>query len=267
MSLRKSSSVLLLALIAALAAASATVGRGAAEDASAFVTPTPGPDGKIIYIVREGDALWTIAALSGKSVEELMALNGIQPGDFLTPGTQLLLGVAGPAQPTAAPQAPATPTALPATATPQFGTGTVCILLFLDANGDARLDPGEKALAGGQISIAEPSGVIAGEHTTDEAADGYCFEGLPNGDYNISAAAPQDHNPTTAMNIPVRLAAGETKYIEFGAQASGAAGANSTAGGSRSTILGIFGVGLLLAAGALGYFATRYGRGSRLSLR
>src|SRR3990170_1767426 len=58
-----------------------------------FVTPTPGPDGKIIYIVQDGDVLWTIAALSGKSVEELMALNGLQPNEYLTTGMRLLLGV------------------------------------------------------------------------------------------------------------------------------------------------------------------------------
>ena len=30
-----------------------------------FPTPTPGPDGKIIYIAQEGDSLWRIAAING----------------------------------------------------------------------------------------------------------------------------------------------------------------------------------------------------------
>ena len=248
-----------------MAVAWGTAGRGVAAQGTGFVTPTPGPDGKIIYIVQQDDALWTIAALSGKSVEELMALNGIQPGDFLNPGMQLLLGIAGPALPTAAPEAQPTATRLAATPTPVFGTGEICILLFQDANGNARLDTGEAALPGGEISVAEPSGIVAGEHTTGPEAEGFCFAGLQNGDYNISAAAPQDHNPTTAMNIPVRLSPGEIKYIEFGAQASAALGGGQ--GGSRSTVLGIFGLGLLLAAGALGAFAARYNRRTPMSLR
>jgi len=251
----------LLAMAAMLGSA---VGGGAAQG-NGFLTPTPRPDGKIIYIVQEGDVLWTIAALSGKSVEELMALNGIQPGDYLSPGMELLLGVAGPAQPTAAPLARATATHPLPTPTPVFGTGEICVLLFLDLNGNARLDAGETALAGGQVSVAEPSGTVAGEHTTDAVAEGFCFAGLENGDYNVSAAAPQDHNPTTAMNIPVRLAPGEVKYIEFGAQAGAAAGEGS--GSSRSTMLGIFGVGLLLAAGALAYFAARFNRRTPMNLR
>ena len=237
-----------------------------AANAAVFTTPTPGPDGKIIYIVQLGDDLWTIAALSGKSVEELMALNGIQPGDYITPGMELVLGLAGPALPTAAPEARPTITFPPVTPTPVFGTGEICILLFLDVNGNARVDTGETALPGGQISIAEPSGVVAGEDTTSDDPAGRCFEGLLNGDYNVSAAAPQDHNPTTSMNIPVRLAPGEIKYIEFGAQASAGLGGGGPEG-TRSTVLGVIGIVLLLAAGGLAYFATRYGQRTPMSLR
>lgn len=234
---------------------------------AAFETPTPGPDGRIIYIVKAGDDLWTIAALSGKSVEEVMALNGIQPGDFITPGMQLLLGLAGPVLPTAALDSRPTATLRLPTPTPVFGAGSICVLLFLDVNGNARVDVGETSLPGGEVSLAEPSGIIAGEHTTTDAPEGYCFEGVLNGDYNVSAAAPQDYNPTTAMNTPIRLAPGEIKYIEFGAQASAALGGGGAGSNSRSTFLGILGFGLLVAAGALGFFAARYGRRSPKTFR
>lgn len=240
----------------------------AAPRLQGFQTPTPGPDGKIIYIVKAGDDLWTIAALSGKTVEEIMALNGIQPGDYITPGMQLLLGLAGPVLPTAAPESRPTVTIRPPTPTPIFGAGAICVLLFLDVNGNARVDEGELPLEGGQISLAEPSGVIAGEHTTTADPEGYCFEDILNGDYNVSAATPQDYNPTTAMNTPIRLAPGEVKYIEFGAQASAAISGGSRGGGnSRSSVLGVLGLGLLVAAGALGFFALRYGRRTPMSLR
>lgn len=253
--------VLIAAAVVGVLAAS-----GAPAQAQGFVTPTPGPDGKIIYIVQDGDALWTIAALSGKSVEELMALNGIQSGDFLRPGMELLLGIAGPAQATAVPQAQPSDTPRPLTPTPVFGTGEICVMLFLDVNGDARLTEGEPPLAGGQISIADPTGVLAGEHTTDTTLEGYCFVQLQNGDYNVSAAAPEDHNPTTTMNVPVRLDPGEVKHIEFGAQASAALGGGGGSA-SRSSVLGVIGVILLLAAIGLGLVASRYTRRSTMKLR
>jgi hypothetical protein len=233
-----------------------------------FQTPTPGPDGKIIYIVKEGDSLWTIAALSGISVEELRALNGIQPNDFISPGMELLLGLGGPELPTAIPDDATTATPIPLTPTPLVNTGEICVLLFLDENGNARLDEGEIALANGQLSVADVQGVVAGELTTDTNLEGACFTALPAGDYNVSAAVPPEHNPTTSMNIPVRLQPGEIKNVEFGAQPSAALVDSSadTAGG-QSTLLGLLGGILLIAAGALGYYASRMNRNVPKSLR
>ncbi|HET7011495.1 MAG TPA: LysM domain-containing protein [Anaerolineales bacterium] len=230
-----------------------------------FVTPTPGPDGKIIYIVQEGDVLWTIAALSGKTVEELRALNGLQPNDILRPGMQLLLGLGGPVLPTTPPDTRPTATLVPLTPTPVFGTGELCILLFDDVNGNAVLDEGESPLPGGQISVSELSGTLAGEHTTEDSA--HCFADLLNGDYNVSAAPPTNYNPTTTMNVPVRIEPGDFKNIEFGAQASAVLGGGAGGAGSRSVLLGTVGALLLLAAGALGYVAVRYNRRSPVGLR
>lgn len=250
-----------------------TAGRAAAESdpppqsQTAFVTPTPGPDGRIVYVVKEGDALWTIAALSGKTPEELMALNGIQPGDFITPGMELVLGFGGPVQPTAAPGALPSPTSIPATATPALGTGQICVLLFVDANGDARFEDGELPLSNGEVSVIDVDGNVAGEQTTDDTPEGHCFAEIRNGDYNVSAAVPVGYNPTTAMNVPVRLNPGDVQYVEFGAQASAALGGNGGDGSPRSPLLGVVGLALLLVAGGLGYLASRYGRDTPKSLR
>jgi hypothetical protein len=234
---------------------------------TSFVTPTPGPDGRIVYIVKQGDDLWTIAALSGKTLEELMALNGIQPGDYITPGMELVLGFGGPAQPTAGPGATPTQTSIPATATPAFGTGQICVLLFVDANGDARFEDGEVALPGGEVSVIDVDGNVAGEQTTDNAPEGHCFAEIPNGDYNVSAAVPVGYNPTTAMNVPVRLNPGDVQYVEFGAQPSAALGAGDGADSLRSPLLGVVGLALLFVAGGLAYLASRYGRETPKSLR
>jgi hypothetical protein len=249
--------------------------RGGPPAQGAFPTPTPGPDGRIIYVVREGDTAWTIAAVAGLSLEELYALNGLQPTDFLRPGTELILGLGGPARPTAGPSTLPTQTPPPATPTPTFGTGEICVLLFHDRNGDARSQPGEEPIAGGQLSVTDVTGATTVEHATDgttalstfDEPIGFCFVDLESGDYNISAAVPVEYNPTTAMNLPIRLNAGEVKYVEFAAQASGVGAGPAAEGGSRPTVLGVLGVALLLVAGGLGYYALRLTRRSPSSLR
>ncbi len=234
-----------------------------------FPTPTPNERGEIIYTVQEGDTAWRIAALAEISLEELYALNGLQPTDFITPGLQLLLGTSGPPEPTAVPGLEASPTAVALTPTPIFGTGEICVMLFLDENGDARQDENELPLPGGRVSVADASGGVSGEETTNDDPEGFCFTELENGDYNVSAAVPDDYNPTTALNVPVRLQPGDIKFVEFGAQASAAIGGGiDQADDPRSTVLGVLGVVLLGAAGALAYFAARYNRRrSPMSLR
>ena len=232
-----------------------------------FLTPTPGPDGRIIYIVQKDDSLWRIAAIAGISVEELRARNGLQPEDYINPGMQLELGIAGPAEPTPIPGVEPTETPIALTPTPVVGTGEICILLFIDGNGNARLDEDEEPLAGGQVSVADISGQLIGEYTTDLNPEGHCFLDVENGDYNVSAAVPPDHNPTTTMNLPVRLEPGDIKYVQFGAQPNSVAGEAIGGTGNRSTLLGLLGVLLLLVGGGLGYYASRYGRQTPRSLR
>lgn len=226
-----------------------------------FLTPTPGPDGRIIYIVQSGDTVWDIAAIAGITRDELRALNGIQPGDFLVEGMQLLLGLAGPDAPTPLPDEFASPTPIEPSPTPLFNTGEICVLLFLDANGNARLEEDEVVVTDGQISVVNASGVLVAEATTGDNPEGECFEGLEAGDYNVSAAVPPEYNPTTTMNLPMRLQAGDIKYVQFGAQPSAALIDQIDSGGRGSSIwFAIFGVLLLVSAAGLGIYASRYGR-------
>jgi len=239
-----------------------------------FPTPTPGPDGLIIYRVQEGDSLWRIAAIAGLSLEELMAMNGIQPGDFISPGMELELGIGGPAQPTAAQPGiqptDAVPTASP---TPLVGTAEICVLLFQDENGNGRLEEAELALEGGQVSVVDISGIVAGEYTTEALPDqedliGFCFSDLESGDYNVSAAVPPGYNATTSLNAPVSIQPGDIKYLQFGAQPSSALlGGEGSDGSSRSGLLGLVGLLLLLAAGGLGFYAQRLSKVQPRSLR
>ncbi len=244
----------------------ASLHQAPAAQPTAFLTPTPGPDGRIIYTVQEGDTLWSIAAIAGIGLDELMAINHLEPGDYINPGMRLELGLGGPVVPTLEPGGPPTATPIPLTATPVFGTGQICVLLFLDENGNARREEAEPALAGGQVNVVSVAGVLVGEHTTDDTPEGYCFPDLPNGDYNVSAGVPANHNPTASTNLPVHLEPGDTKYVEFGAQAATADG-GGPGGGTRSTVLGLVGLFLLVAAGGLGYYAARLGRTNRFGGR
>ena len=226
-----------------------------------FPTPTPGPDGRIVYVVQPRDTFFDIAAIAGITLEELFALNGIQASDFAVPGMELLLGFAGPAQATSVPGSFDTPTPVEPTATLIFNTGEICVLLFLDVNGNARLEDDEMALADGQINVVSSSGTLAAESTTTEVAEGHCFQGLEAGEYNVSAAVPSGYNPTTTMNLPLRLQAGDIKFIQFGAQPSAATTSFlSATERDKSIWYGIFGILLLVAAAGIGYYALKYGR-------
>ncbi len=61
-----------------------------------FPTPTPGPDGKIIYIVQPNDTLWRISAITGVKIETIRDLNNLGVNDTIMPGDKLLIGFAGP---------------------------------------------------------------------------------------------------------------------------------------------------------------------------
>lgn len=226
-----------------------------------FLTPTPGPDGRITYTVVEGDTFYDIAAIAGISLQELYALNGIQPGDYAIPGMQLLLGLGGPVEPTPLPAEFASPTPIEPTPTPLFNTGEICVLLFLDENGNARLEEDEGTVPEGQISVIDVNGTLAAEATTGDDPEGECFDGLEAGDYNVSAAVPPEYNPTTTLNLPIRLKPGDIKYVQFGAQPSAVVGDQIGGGmGDRSIWFGVFGVLLLLAAAGLAIYASSYGR-------
>jgi hypothetical protein len=140
------------------------------------------------------------------------------------------------------------------------GAGEICVLLFLDANGNARLDEDEPALAEGQVSVADRQGNLAGDHTTGTELEGFCFTELEAGDYNVSGAVPPDYNPTTSMNVPVRLEPGDIKFVQFGGQPSGAIATIPRPEGSGSSLLGAIGLAMLGGAGLLGYLAFRTGR-------
>jgi hypothetical protein len=229
-----------------------------------FPTPTPGTDGRIIYIVQEGDTLWRIAAVSGMNVADLRDLNNLDVDDIVYPGMQIFLGLGGPAadQPTAGPaatQPPAEPTD-----TPVPGLGTLCVLLYDDLNGDAMRQEEETSLAGGAINISNRDGSVSitqdtlGHDPDSETEDYFCTEGLLEGDYNVSVAIPEGYNPTTSLNTGVVLGAGDTTFLTFGAQAGSVVideSAPLPESAGSTPLLGIIGAFLLLCGIGLGVYS------------
>ncbi len=234
-----------------------------------YASPTPGVDGRILYVVQAGDTCTRIALLNQISVEQLRALNSKLDADCtVVQGQQLLIGLTGPAVATDTPGPSPTPPPPTITPTPPSGTTEICVLLFDDQNGDALRQETEPAIAGGAISVTEINGAYSATQTTainpdPDAYQGTCFTEVPEGTYNISVAIPDNYNPTMDLTYKLDLKQGDRAFVDFGAQSTQTTISQpaSNGGGSiTSTLLGIVGGLLLLGGAGLGWYAWRMGR-------
>lgn len=242
-------------------------GADAAPEAQ-FLTATPGPDGRILYTVVEGDSCLQVALLHGITVQQLRQFNNRLDEDCtLIPGQQLVVGLAQAEAPTAGP-APTLPSPT-VTATPVSGTTEVCVLLFNDMNGDAVRQETELGIEGGAVSLTNLNGSYSQTQNTSAAVDPdtlepvrACFIDVPGGEYNVSMAVPDDYNPTMLVSYTLTVKAGDRAEIGFGAQSKTITVSESTESpeGNRSSLLGIFGFLLLLGGAGLGYYAYRSGQ-------
>jgi LysM repeat protein len=258
------SAVLVLA-IAGLPASRTTFGeilpaRAAPEMQIPIYTPTPGPDGRIIYIVKANDTLLGISLITGVSVDELRGLNNLI-NDTIYEGQKLILGLGGPVEVTPTPGPTPTATQILPTPSPKPGKGDLCILLFNDLNGDSIRQESEASIPDGAISFGNRAGSVSENVASGIGLEPQCFVDLPEGDYTISVAMPEGYNPTTETNYELPLKAGDKTYLNFGAQANSSTIAEAPIipppGGGRSPLLGIIGVLFLLAGIGAAIFARR----------
>lgn len=223
-------------------------------------TPTPGPDGRIIYLVKPNDTLLSIALLTGLTVDELKELNNLT-SDTIFENQELLLGYGGPLEVTATSGPSPTPTPLLPTPTPRPGLGNLCLLLYEDINGDSIRQMEEFSIGDGAISFGNRAGSVSENLTTVLGQDYQCFNDLPEGEYTISVAVPEGYNPTTQSSYQLELGAGDQTYLNFGAQANTLTQAEEPTipaeEGSRSPLLGIIGAVFLIAGVAAALFAGR----------
>jgi len=227
-------------------------------------TPTPGPDGRIIWVVKANDTLLSISIISGIPVEEIMAANNLAD-DTIFEGQQIVLGLGGPEEVTPTPGPTPTPTPLLPTPTPRPGFGNICIILFNDFNGDSIRQENEPSIPDGAISLGNKIGSVSETIPTGIGLEPQCFEEQPEGDYTISVAVPEGYNPTTESSYEFELNGGDETYVNFGAQANAETLAEAQVlpapEGGRSPILGIVGGLFLLAGAVVAFFAARLMRG------
>ncbi|MDA1329862.1 MAG: hypothetical protein DWG76_02805 [Chloroflexi bacterium] len=231
-------------------------------------TPTAGADGRILYVVQLNDSPFLIAAKFQIDINQLRILNNWASDEILLEGQTILLGLATEQEPTPTPtpQTEVTPEGTPEAP----GTGTICVLLFNDVNGDALRQETEFGIDSGAVSVSERSGLASQTGTSFNILDvdgepiTTCFNDLPLGEYTVSVAAPEGYNPTTAQSAPLQLAAGDETTLNFGAQLSSGAQSNqlSPQEGGRSPLLGLLGIVLLLSGLGLGAYTWQIARRS-----
>jgi len=130
------------------------------------------------------------------------------------------------------PTATSTPTSIPTrTATPTItrtptptptatvSTGSLCIAVYSDRNGNGSHDPGEGLLAGAMVTVTTASGTLVGMRTTD-GTEPYCFTGLVPGMYTVQNKNPPGYVSTTWETLGVTVDAGYSTVVEFGARAA-----------------------------------------------
>jgi hypothetical protein len=229
----------------------------------AYPSPTPGPDGRIIYIVKSGDTCSQLSLLYGVSVEYIRTTNLLDENCSLREGSPIMLGVGGPSIASSPTPGPAptptlvTPTPVPGTS----GSAKICVLVYDDVNGDGLRQETEKAIPGAALSLTNPEGTYSQTLTTAinpdaTAYQGMCFTNVSPGKYSVSAAAPDGYNPTINLTSSVEVIPGDVAYIDFGAQLKAVTEANNPSK-PPSPLLGIIGAALLLGGIGLGVYAWR----------
>ena len=176
---------------------------------------TPDPEGNIIYIVQPNDSLWSIAARSGISLQELLELNDIEEDSVVNPGDQLLIGhVTPPATPTIYIPTATLPPPMP-TQTPLQLRTAICMTAFDDINRNSTLDAGESLLAGVAFTVFNDQIVIA-NYITDGASEPYCLEALEAGTYHVTRSKTPNEVLTTQGDWAMTLTEGSELNLAFG---------------------------------------------------
>ena len=213
--------------------------------------------GDLVHTVAAGETLISIANAYGVSLDELLALNELDPNAILPIGRQLVvileadlvadaeeasddgetaeatavaisrvsLGGLPPA-PIAAADAPRLD---PADLSPRL-----CFAVFADANQNGMREPGEDYLNGATISLLDAEGVEALQFQTEGGSQPQCPLDLPGRHYTIEARAPSGFGLTGAARLSLDLRDGGDVQIAYGAWPGFEAAAAPLVAGGRA---------------------------------
>ncbi len=92
----------------------------------------------------------------------------------------------------------------------QCRLGKICVIKFLDANENGKMDAGETGMAGVTIKLNDGNAKVTG-------GDGkVCYDGLQPGKYTVSEIVPAGYHATTQTSYCVEIRRGKTKTVYFG---------------------------------------------------
>ena len=196
--------------------------------------------GDLVHHVAAGETLISIANAYGVSLDQLLALNALDPNAILPIGRQLVVileadlaaeaeraaeeaeteeatavaisttSVAGlPPAPLAAADAPMLD---PADISPRL-----CFAVFADANQNGQREPGEDYLSGATVRLMDTDDVETLRYQTDGNSEPHCPLDLPGRRYAIEAIAPSGYGLTGAARLSLDLRDGGDVEVEFGA--------------------------------------------------
>ncbi|NCF64628.1 MAG: LysM peptidoglycan-binding domain-containing protein [Chloroflexi bacterium] len=181
---------------------------------------TPDAEGNIYVVVQPNDALWSIAARSGLTLEELLQLNGIEEDTVFHPGDLLLVGRSTP---------PATPTSdIPTVTLPPPTPGVtatplrtaICMMAFEDINRDGAFDAEEPLRAEVAFTVFNDETVVE-NYITDGVSEPYCLEGLTDGTYHVTRSIAHNEILTTQGDWAMTLTYGSELNLAFGSYLQG----------------------------------------------
>jgi len=139
------------------------------------------------------------------------------PAPALTPTPTSTLTATETPTATVAPTPVETPTPM-ATTTPTVTTGTVCVLVYEDKDGNGFQDSDEGPLSKACIIVFDSTYNIVA-HNDGVEPPPYCFDGLPPGDYTVKEKNPLGYVSTTSDEVLiVNCLPGPAITIKFGDQ-------------------------------------------------
>ena len=209
---------------------------------AALALAQPEDEARLFHTVEAGDTLISIAFAYGVTLDQLLALNDLQPEAFLQIGQRLLV-MRAPEFADGALQALPEPAPAPETETavgdaiesgdlppapvieakapmrdPADLSPRLCLAAYEDDNQNGMMDPGEATLADATIRLIDDAGQERLRHTTDGAAEPACQRALERRLYVIEAQAPPGFGLTVSPRLTLDLRAGGLVKLDFGAQ-------------------------------------------------